>query len=748
MPHEGLPTTAHTIGRTGHVHWTGFVLAWTLFVLAGVGPILGQDKNADSKELEPASRLVPLPSPLNDESLGQVRRTLLELQDVANREGREAYLILELTPGVSEFHHCYAIADLLTSEPLERVTTIAWVPETVTGNNVLVALACQEIVMHPDAQMGDMGRGDALPNDQQTIVKGIVAKRRNQKVSEALALAFMNPRESLVQLTIEADAGMKETRLASSAEARKLREDGTVILETKTVSEAGTPALIDGRKARSFDILTMRTAQSRRELVAAYGLSLDNLKELAPAEELGKVAYIELHDMIDDVFAAFAERQIDRAILSGAKMIVFEIDSPGGILPVCMDLSMKMARLSEREIKTVAYIPSQAYSGGAILAVACDEIYMHPDATIGDAIPINMMGNVILHAEAKILSVETEHLRKLAEMKDRPAAILEAFADKDLEVFEVTHKTTGRKWFMSGDEAHKAAEEWELGPRVAESRPGVAITIHGRRANDLMIAKPPIKDVSELKEQLGIPLDHEFRPVGRTWVDSLVFNLNRPGFTGFLLFIAIVCIYLEVATMTGIFGIISALSFGIFFWSRMLGGTATGLEVALFVIGLGCLAMEFFVIPGFGVFGVTGILLVLASLVMAGQTFTGLNMEYDILRAGQTFATLALAILAVIVTSVFLSHHMHRIPIVRSLVLAPPGNSLSEDAPRLRPESTGPESDLLGEQGTAVTILRPAGKARINGQMRDVVSDGPFIAAGANVEVVQVQRNRIVVREA
>lgn len=702
----------------------------------------------EAAQPDAVARVIPITSPVNDDTLGLVRRTLLELQDLALREDRDAYAILEIAPGSSPFHQCYALADLLTAQPHERVRTVAWVPDSVSGHTVLIALACQEIVMAPEATLGDMGSGGALPEDQQTIVRGIVARRRNQKVSESLATALMDPSVALVQLTLVSKEGMKETRLATAAEARQLQQEGAVIEETRTLSEAGTACTISGAEARSRDILAVRTAQSRRELVDAYGLSLDALQQLQPAEPAGKVAYIEMHDLIDEVFAAFAQRQIERAVQSGAKLIIFEIDSPGGYLWVCQDLSQTIAYLSERDIKTVAYIPKEAYSGGAILAVACDEIYMKPNAKIGNAIPINMMGGVILRAEEKALSGELELLRGLAKLKNRPPAILEAFADKDLEVYSVTHKTTGRKWFMSADEMHHNAAEWEAGPRVPESRPGIAIMVDGQRAHELLIAESPVSGVDELKERLGIPQDHTFRAVGRTWVDTLVFNLNNQWVTGLLFFIAIVCIYIEMATMTGFFGILSALAFAIFFWSKVMGGTATGLEIALFAVGLACLGLEIFVIPGFGVFGVSGILLVLASLIMASQTFTGLALEYDLSRAGMTFATLGGAIIAVTFLSLFLSQYLHRLPLLRDLVLSAPGqNDHSPAEPRLKPELTAAQMQLMGATGTAVTVLRPAGKARIDGQLLEVVSDGPFIEQGARVRVVHVSKHRVVVQE-
>ncbi len=722
-------------------------LVLALFVGLGVsGTVIAQEKGNTPPDA--IARIVTVSSPIGDETLGAIRRTLLELEQTAVRENRKAYLMLELKPGVSSFHTCYALADFLTSKPWDHVTTVAWVPETVTGVNVLVALACRDIILGPNASLGDMGNGAALPADQQVIVKTIVERRRNPRVSMPLAMAMTNPQTELMQLMVETPGGAKESRLATTEDARELQDAGTVILDRTMISDAGTPTLISAQDARNRGILAVRTAASRQELIQGYQLDAANLRELEKAEAIEKVAYIKLHDVIDEVFASFAQRQIERAVQSGAKLIIFEIDSPGGLLSVCQDLSQQIAHLSERDIRTVAYIPDKAISGGAILSVACDQIYMRPGARIGDAIPINLMGNMILRAEEKILSVELELMRDLALQKNRPAAILEGFCDKDLEVFQVTNKNTGKKWFLSESELHQEANEWTAGPMVPESRKGIAIMVNGQRAHELLIAEPPVQDLAELKERLGLPADMQLNAIGRNWTDTLIFTLNQQWVTGMLFFLAIVFIYIELATMTGFFAILSAVAFAIFFWSKVMGGTATGLEIALFVVGLGCLAMEFFVIPGFGVFGISGFLLVLGALIMASQTFSGMGMEYDLSRAGRTFATLGVALFGVLIASMVLSQYLHRLPFLRDLVLTGPGGDHDPSEPRLRPDLVDPEMALLGSSGEAATILRPAGKARINGQLLDVVTEGGFVEAGAPVIVVQVQKNRIVVRQA
>ena len=96
----------------------------------------------------------------------------------------------------------------------------------------------------------------------------------------------------------------------------------------------------------------------------------------------------------------------------------------------------------------------------------------------------------------------------------------------------------------------------------------------------------------------------------------MVFWLNKTWVTVLLVMLGIVFIYMELHFMNGMCGILATLCFALFFWSRALGGTAGWLEVILFVIGLGCIAMEIFVIPGFGVFGISGGILVIASLVL------------------------------------------------------------------------------------------------------------------------------------
>jgi membrane-bound serine protease (ClpP class) len=217
-----------------------------------------------------------------------------------------------------------------------------------------------------------------------------------------------------------------------------------------------------------------------------------------------------------------------------------------------------------------------------------------------------------------------------------------------------------------------------------------------------------------------------------------------------MIVLGVALLYLELHFMTGILGILSVLCFALFFWARFLGGTAGWLEVTLFVLGLGCLALELFAIPGFGVFGVSGILLIIASLVLAGHTWTfdlTTNLEQLSLLTGQVM----LSIGVVGAMGVGAARYLPNVPMFESMILGPPGTG-SEAEPRLRPDATSPitgsgEVVSVGQRGESLTMLRPSGKARLNNRVFDVVSEGPFITPETQIEIVAITGNRIVVRQ-
>lgn len=710
----------------------------------------------------PIARYITVTNPAGELVYTRVRNALVDLQHKAELEDRDTILILELERGTSTFGQVSDLAKELTSAEYPRVRTIAWIPKheegrPLTGYTAILALACREIVMHPDAEIGDIGRGAALDEDEQLAVINLVEKRYNTKVNGALAAGMVEPSRTVLKIKVisgEGAARVTETRVVTNEEMQRLQESDVAIPDVITIKEQGDILLLSGSRARQLDVLVMQTAEDRADLADLYGFDRQYLRENITGGKPPRARIIKIDGVIDPFLHEYVEREIRRAVAENANLIIFEIKSPGGYLLDSEQLADRISKLDGKKHRTVAYIPEYALSGAAIISMGCDEIYLHPDAKIGDAGPIEMRaGEAFERAPEKILSELRETMKILAERKGRPPALLEAMADKDLRVFEVTHSQTGRKSYASQAEVDASGGEWIKGPLVPESREDNLLTLNGRRAHELNIANEPVHDRGELKQRLGIPVTTVVPASEQTWVDTLVVVLKSPGATFLLFMIGLICVYLEVYTVSGFFGIGAALCFAVFFWSRFLGGTAGWLEVTLFVFGVALIAMEIFVIPGFGVFGLSGGLAVIFSLILASQTFVIPTTSAEFDEFSWTLGTLSSSIVAVVVIGSLLSHFMPRIPGLRNFVLSAPGTH--DGGPLLNPAVTGDpsqtlqidqDSSLLSQIGTAFSTLRPSGKAHINGKMVDVVSDGDFIDPGTPIQVVEVSGNRVVVR--
>ncbi len=168
--------------------------------------------------------------------------------------------------------------------------------------------------------------------------------------------------------------------------------------------------------------------------------------------------------------------------------------------------------------------------------------------------------------------------------------------------------------------AAEDGDDWEKGKPVEESLGGNFLEVNGARAVELGLADGNAESREELCEQLGVA--GQPRVLQWTAVDTVVLVLNWPVVTGLLFIIGLVALYFEMSSPgLGMGILIAGLCFALFFWSRFLGGTADWLEIVLFLAGLGFLALELFVLPGFGIAGLSGMLLLGASLILASQDF-------------------------------------------------------------------------------------------------------------------------------
>ncbi|MEZ6033738.1 MAG: NfeD family protein [Planctomycetaceae bacterium] len=724
--------------------------------LAFDGPAQQQ---ADSKlPRKPFGQFVTVGGPVDDDLVSRVTNVTQELQVRAVRENRQAILVLEIRSGSSRQGQIYDLARVLLSPELTSVRTVAWIPKTLTGSHAILALACHDILMHPEAALGDIGRGTALSDVEQNFVLDMVDRGRNLHMSRAIAKSMMDPAVAILRVTREDREGRLQQQFVTESELRDLQNQNVVIAETERIKNSGQPGLFNATEAARAGFLVAGTPSNRNDVIDLLGLPLESMREAGSQETKIEPRVIAINAVIGKLLADFVHRETQHAIADGANLIIYDIDSPGGDKEYAQQVATLIAELDSSKVTSVAWVGRTATQAAALVALSCDRIFMAPDASIGSidvktmrmnqGQPLEPANELNREDQQRLLTVVTS----IAKHKNRSVSLIQAMVDSSLPVFEVTHRESGRVAWMNADEIAAQPEEWAQGAIIPELREGGLLQLSAARAHELGLSERPSHDFEELRTRLGIAATADLRPVSKTWVDNLVSVLNS-GVAGFLLItIGIICIYLELHLPSGLFLIGAITSFTLFFWSRFLGGSAGTLELLLFILGMVLLGVEVFVIPGFGVFGVSGILLTVASLVMASNTFSGMSATESFEQSMSSLGSLAVALMVVIAVAVVFNRFLPTIPFINRLILTPPGYAANDgDEPQLNPtllsRSTSSGEITTGMIGTTASTLRPTGKAMFGDLYVDVVSDGAYIDHGAQVEVLRIAGNRIVVRE-
>jgi membrane-bound serine protease (ClpP class) len=411
------------------------------------------------------------------------------------------------------------------------------------------------------------------------------------------------------------------------------------------------------------------------------------------------VHVVPIEGIIDLGLAPFVQRVLDEATAGKAAAVVLEINTFGGRVDAAVQIR---DALLGAKVPTIAYVNRRAISAGALISLAAEHLVMAPGATIGAATPVmaGSPGGGSQAASEKSVSYVRKEFRATAESRKRPALIAEAMVDADVAIPDLIEKA--KLLTLTTEEAleHKVAE---------------------RRAEDLEAALA----------QLGIR-NAELRRATPNWAENVVRFLTHPVLSSLLVTIGMLGIIIELRTPgLGIAGAIGAGSLAAFFWGHWLVQLAGWGELLLALGGLALLLAEFFIIPGFGVAGILGIVALIAALVLS-VVGSGATAEFVMLAGTRMVASVLVALLA----SFILLRFMPRTRVGRQLILH---TGLT----------TEPEPDLrwLGKRGHTVSPLRPAGFAQIEGVRVDVVSEGELIEAGTPVEVLRVDGNRIVVRQ-
>ena len=474
--------------------------------------------------------------------------------------------------------------------------------------------------------------------------------------------------------------------------------------------------------------------------------SADETENLTVSKESGshhdKVSIIPLIGMIDGGIYNSLKRRVEIAKENGSTLIIFEIDTFGGQLEPAFEISEHISSI--KDIKTIAFIPTKAISAGSLIAISCNEIYMSPQAELGDCEPIvpSSEGGYKTVGE-KIQTVLRTKFRKFAEKNGYPVLLAEAMVTKEIEVYRVVTEENPEGFYISGRELKELNEEernkFKSKKLIIEE--GKLLTMHAKEAYEYQFAKEIVEDRKGLLKLLNI---ENVTPniLETNWSEEMVRFLGR--IAPVLLGIGLAGLWMEFKSPGfGLPGIIGISCLAIVFLSKHLVGLAETPEIIMFFIGIVLIAVEILFIPGFGIAGIPGIILILIGAILSFQDFTIPRTPYDVDMFVNNIFTVMCSLIGSGITIFLLFRFMPGIPFFNRLVLT--SSETSQSGFVIPPQPAG-KSSLVGKKGKSLTALHPTGKIEVDTNTLDVVTEGEYIEKGKIVEIIEISGNRIVVK--
>ncbi len=456
-------------------------------------------------------------------------------------------------------------------------------------------------------------------------------------------------------------------------------------------------------------------------LLLALLLALPAVAEIqrptAAVTAAGPVAIFPLKEIVSPSLALFMRRALKDAENSGASAFIIDMDTPGGRTDAMEDI---LDMLRKTKLPTYTFVNPKAASAGAFIALGTKKIYMRPDSTIGAAaIVTGEGGDLEKTMKSKMDSFLSARMRSVCEDNGHNPDIAEAFM--------------------------LIEKELKIGDQILDTK-DTLLSLNGREAARLYNGKPLLaaglaESLEDLARQAG--LSTTFLRIEPSGFESAAFWLTN--LAPLLLMAGIVCMWLELKTPGVILpGIISVACFTLYFGSNFIAGL-TGWGCAIvFVIGFILVLFELIVAPGLLLPGLTGVLLILGSLIWAmvdrwpsDDTIpTGAALELPM-------RNLLIALFGTGVLVAILARLLPKTTLFNRLILtaaSPSGAAITVPASHLTVH--------IGETGTATTTLRPAGKAKFADEIHDVVTLGDFIPLGSAVKIVNTDGMRIIVEPA
>lgn len=412
---------------------------------------------------------------------------------------------------------------------------------------------------------------------------------------------------------------------------------------------------------------------------------------MAEGDQEPVVYWVPIEQSIEQGLAQFLKRSLAEAEEDGAKAIIFEMDTLGGEVQAALEIGQMIRNTT---VPTVVYIKGEAISAGAYIALNAQTILMEPGSVIGAAEPRTISGQT---ADPKTVAFWASNLRAAAEATGRNPEVAAAMADRSIVIQGLTKED------QLVSLSAKQAIQWDMADKMVENS-------------------------EEVLSTLGLQ-DATIKRMDLTLSEKLARWLTSPYVIPILLLVGIGGLVIEIFTPGfGVPGGIGLTALGLYFFGHYVAGFAGVETLVLFTIALLFLVIELFS-PGFGVMGILGAVSFVAAVISAA-----FDPVFGLFSVMIAFVITGIGV--IIAIKVFGARGRWKKLVLEDVQKNQKGYVANQV-----------KGELLGKEGVAVTPLRPAGIAQIDGKRHDVVSEGRMIPAGTTVQVVQVRGVRVVVRQ-
>jgi len=735
-------------------------------IMAAVVATLGLVVTAEMPRAQEAAEakndglFISVPPEITSAGVSQIK---LKVEEAVRRRGKSASaftIVLDFNPnslpsGSSSFGSCLDLAEFIRSLRLgqanasyPKIKTIAFVHNEVSKHSVLPVLACGELIMgneidpgkqRPKSRLGDVLRDqDSLSEEKQRVYENI-----NTRFPKALILRLIR-RDAVVHKINTLDG----VRYWTDDELKKHGDAGEKFKEDSTLPpglEAGS-TMLDWDTGRQVGLCSKESFNTREHLAQAYKLPRTSLSEDWLLGRTQVTWRIEVRGQLNGGKIESLERRLHDAVSGQANLIILQLECAGGDTGDAWSMARRLRTLADQTgmpVKTVAYIPPRTTLGAAsVLALGCNEIVMAPDAVLGDF-------SYLTEKSPAALKPKRDTLVTLARDQGYPPLLFEAMLDADLVLHRVQSRTDpGDFHVISAAELKKdtqlAVPRWKDAGQINKPQ-GEFLKLESRLAKEFGVALyADVDSTDALYAKYGLD-SQKVRVAGDGWLEKAAEFFRDPIVKVVLIMLGIIGLILELKMPgVGLPGIVSAICFVLFFWAHSFESQFTVLAILLFVLGLILIGVEVFVLPGFGITGISGILLVVASLALVTlQKMPSTTSDW--LGLGGTLATFGVGMAGAIVFAFIVAWYLPHIPYANRLVLSPPSEEGTSASPEV--DDGAAHAALLGAIGVAATTLRPAGKARFGDDFLDVMAEGDYVDPGSRVQVIEIEGNRIVVKQ-